>query len=160
MIRRLVIGSCAVAIGAFFIAGCEPTGRSSSDIDVPQVSVPLASDYGVTDPSKAALVIIDSSAVYQVDGVMLQVAGTYYGCNYSSSQSMGKVPEGGQRVFTVAPGSYGLTISAWPAGLSHRFIVVPSTTCKSFEVAAGKAEVLTLSGGTWDGKSGALPNIR
>ena len=39
-------------------------------------------------------------------------------------------------------------------------IVAPSTTCKSFEVAAGKAEVLTLSGGTWDGKSGALPDIR
>ena len=131
------VAAAVFTAALFALTGCEDDSSQASS---------QASDYGVTDPSSAAVVVVDDCLPFYVTGVTVENRTT------GAVQSLGTVPDGGQRAFRVAPGSYTVSvryhedIAPIEQGSKQKYWVTDTATV-SIDVAAGEAAVCALHGG-------------
>jgi hypothetical protein len=152
------ISGCLVVLA---MTGCGPdTDTTDTNTVSTAATKHLASDYGVTDPQSAALVIIDQSDPYYIKAVALmppQTSGRHY--NSTEATQLGAVTQGGQAVFAISPGTYELCVECNPNDVGGNYILINDIVYYDLEIGAGEAKVLAAQGGTWSGNSGHLPSL-
>lgn len=119
--RQTVLSLCLAALAA---AGCGV--------------VRSAAEYGVSDPSRAALVIVDGSSDFQVVSVTLRSTSTEW------ARGLGGNRDGAERVHEIDPGEYELTVR-YSAQDWRGYAAGDLET--TFSVSAGEAVRYVLEGG-------------
>ena len=146
-VRFALVGAVGVAVAAgLLVASCDDgdsgDGGGGTITPPPARQTPAAGDYGVGDPSKAALVVYDESPDFTVQYVHL--------VDHVSNQTtdLGPVPNGEVKVFTVAPGDY-LLVVGYYARSSGTYVYweCKRDLTQNITLEAGHAGIFYLRGG-------------
>ena len=136
-----------VAISALMLAGCGggEDGEADASPEVPYTRTvyPSAAEYGITDETKSALVVIDQSPDYIVLSFTLKNRST------GTTIQRENLPNSSTTTVEISPGNYTLDCTYFDSSPLGDWVVFAcrGTNTADFYVAPGDAAVYRMTGG-------------